>query len=80
MSCRMDGLALSLRVHWEPVDLILVQKNRKHFLLLVFIRVTRVALDDFEALICVEADLARLQEYFGEEILKLEDTIVVGLL
>jgi hypothetical protein len=39
-----------------------------------------VALNDLETLLCVEADLARLQEYFGEEILELEDTVVVGFL
>jgi hypothetical protein len=72
--------ALAFRVDGKTVDFLLVEQDGEYILLFAFIGVILIALDDLETLLLVQFDLAWLEEDLGEEVLKLEDSIIVRLL
>jgi hypothetical protein len=73
-------VARSVGVLVEVSDLLLVNRYRQYLLLLEFVRVVLVTLDDHEAVVLVQSDLGRHQEYLWEEVLLLQQLLVVRLL
>ncbi len=79
MACGMDEL-LVFWVVIKRADDLLVDGDGKYFLLFELVLVAFVTLDDSETFFVVETYLRGHEKDFGEEVLLVEDTVVIGWL
>jgi hypothetical protein len=77
MACGMDEL-LVFWVVIKRADDLLVDGDGKYFLLFELVLVAFVTLDDSETFFVVETYLRGHEKDFGEEVLLVEDTVVIG--